>query len=1448
MLRTARGIACVSLLVAAVAVLGAGRQLIVSKDGLGAYRSVQAAMNEAEAGDTILVDPGVYEEQIEFKNGVTVIGSGSDRTFIRYGYGFEEVLHARNVASGRIERVALERTASVLDAPVVVIESAALTFSDCVITGGQQEGVRISGLSAAPLLEDCEIRGNGAYGILCEAGAVLRVVGGTVRDNGGAGVRAVDSEVEIDGTRFEGNGVTGLVLDGSAEARVEDASFEDHAGWGVDCVGEAVLELVDCRFEDNGGGGVRLVGTATAVVRDGRFTGGATGIEAGDSSSVEIRGGAVRGATGAGVRISGSATCRIEGTEVGDCRPGHGIELAATGPAEVRFATIVRNGGDGVLATGSAIAVTNCIIVLNEGAGIRVSQDLSASSPPTFGYNNVWGNGTGDYMGTERRSSDLAAYPEFVDLAGGDYALRIASPCVGAGERGATIGAHVDPARVSGTAVEVTIRREDGLWGLDLAGTVRLASAPPFFEEARIRAGRRWDGASFSVESSFPGAGGPRLRADGAIRLLDAEVPSEAGSPLTARATVGVEAALDGDVGRSGAWATAEIAAEGYSVRTELGWESPSGVSRQLLDLRLGGLTLSARATELTLNRLDVAAVADLPRSSGALSASVGLSMLPETKATLATEWRTGDWSLGGRLAAYFEEPTSGNLALTWDDFAHASRIDLEVEIADLTVADVALRAAIRLADISIESEVGVNATLGVRFRLAVDLDTGRWFVPRLNAPPVPAFGYGPYEPEAGEPVVFDATGTTDPDGAVVEYWWDFGDGTVDLGNPISHSYAEPGEYAVALTVADDDGDTATLVQTLAIFEADTTPVASFTWGPVSEAGTGLARPLRAGDRVRFDAGSSYDPDGAIVEFGWDFQSDGVFDLVTDGPIVTVDPFVAGTWPVTLRVVDETGRADAVMRVLLVEEPKPPDAAFDASPSAPSVYDPVRFIDRSIAVDGPIVAWEWSFGDGHASREPEPIHRYEEVGRYEVRLTVTDSLGLTATYTELLDVQRTPGVVPVAGVWALVIGISDYEEVEDLPYARRDAEALVRWLIENGVPTERIRLLTGGASELGSRPGLTVSPATLVNVREGLGWLRRVASQDDLVVIHFSGHGYQGADDGTDEIDGVDEFFVLSDTKADAKDDTALRDDEFGRFLDRIPSDHVLVFFDSCYSGGLSRSLPPGRRASGDEQDWFGDLRLEGRLLLAASSEGEDAFESPELEHGVFTHFLLRGLEGAADLNGDFHVTVWELYEYVAARVPDFVDAERGEPQHPQLLGEGETRIVLSVRDRPLKTEFTYCPAVPYAGGPVVFTDETASPAIAGREWAFGDGASGAGARIAHTFREPGAYTVTLRVTDEAGDRSEARVEVLVEPPGRVIGVGDATDRALISLGARNGVRVGDRFVVDRGGDEAERPILEVIELLDEDRAACRVVGGADGVEPDERIAPVDAAPCAPPE
>ena len=1433
--RVRRGMVFVAVLAVSVGIAAASRQLVVSKEGLGTYRSVQAALNEASYGDTILVNPGTYEETIEFVNGVTVTGSGAEHTVIRYGYGFDEVLHAKNIVAGRIERVTLERMESVLDAPVVVVESAAITLSDCVISGGRPEGIHVVGLSARVTLERCTVTGSVPVGIVCEDGAAAALIGGAVRDNDGAGIHIVDSVLEVERTTIEGNGTAGVIVGGSSRASLRSATVGDHAGWGIDATGAAALDLIDILATENGSGGLRLLGSAVAEVSGGRFVGGEAGIAAGGTASLDIEGTTIREASGAGLRVSGAADARAERIEIIE-NGGHGCELSSSGAIALRQATIVGNGGDGVIVSGSAAAVTESIVALNGGAGLRASQNPSISTPATFGYNTVWGNEGGDYVGVARRSSDLSAYPEFVDPRAEDYALRIDSPCVGAGERGGTIGAHADPTRAAGTNAVVSLRRSDGPWGLDLAGEIRMTTGPSPLEEVRLRAARLWEWATAEIETSFLGAGSEWLRVGGSIRPIDVERRLGEAAPVAMRAVVGGERVFNGIGSHSSFWADGAIGSSSASLEVQLDWEEP-GASHQSIDLSLGFMALTAAATDLTLTALDATLGGEWEGSGGTGGWTVGLETLPETRIAAEARWTTAGSSLSARVGVYAEDLRSGDLLVTWKDTARGAQIDLAGEIDERVLRDVALRAALRLGDLSIQSEVGIHSTLGVRLRLRLELDTIRWLAPTPNESPTPAFAHTPAEPEAGETIVLDASGSRDPDGRIVEAWWDFGDGSVDLGQTVSHIYTQAGTYDVALIVADDDGDTATLVQPVIVLEAATTPVASFTWEPVSELGTPLPRPLRAGDRVRLDASSSYDPDGLLVEYAWDLESDGAFDIVTTDPRATVEPLAAGTWPVTLRVIDDAGRADAIMRVLLVEEPKPPEAAFDASPAVPSIYDPVRFIDRSIGVDGEIVTWEWSLGDGHVSREPEPVHRYEAVGRYEVGLTVTDSLGLSSTHTILLDVQRTPGVVPVAGVWALVIGISDYEEVDDLPYARRDAEAVVEWLLGQGVPEARIRLLTDGSPT--GFEGPEASPASLVNVREALGWLRRVASEDDLVLIHFSGHGYQGADDGADESDGVDEFFVLHDTRAAAKDDTALRDDEFGRFLDRIASNHVLIFFDSCYSGGLSRSLPPGRRAAGDEPDWFGDLRLEGRLLLAASSEGEEAFESPDLKHGVFTHFLLRGLDGDADVNGDFHVTVWELYEYVTSRVPAFVDAERGEPQHPQLLGEGETRIILAVKDRPLEAAFSYCPAVPYVGGTVVFTDESTGTGTIERAWRFGGESDAEGERVEHVFGEAGAYEALLTVADGDGDRTEARLAVTVAPAGRVVALGE-DDRAILSLGARNGLRIGDRFAIER---ESDAPALEVAELLDEDGAACRILGGVE-VRIDDEVVPIDVSPC----
>ncbi|SFT73857.1 PKD domain-containing protein [Actinopolyspora lacussalsi subsp. righensis] len=147
----------------------------------------------------------------------------------------------------------------------------------------------------------------------------------------------------------------------------------------------------------------------------------------------------------------------------------------------------------------------------------------------------------------------------------------------------------------------------------------------------------------------------------------------------------------------------------------------------------------------------------------------------------------------------------------------------------------------------------------------------------------------------------FDASATRDPDGSVRSYEWTFGDGATGTGVRPSHSYAEAGEYRVTLTVTDDAGNTDEVTKTVDVGTppgAGEPPSASFIvncdYGECS-----------------FDAGESTDPDGDIVEYGWNF-GDG-----DSGSGVTTDhayPAATDSYTVELTVTDGNGHSDSATR------------------------------------------------------------------------------------------------------------------------------------------------------------------------------------------------------------------------------------------------------------------------------------------------------------------------------------------------------------------------------------------------------------------------------------------------------------------------------------------------------------------------------------------------------
>jgi PKD repeat protein len=179
------------------------------------------------------------------------------------------------------------------------------------------------------------------------------------------------------------------------------------------------------------------------------------------------------------------------------------------------------------------------------------------------------------------------------------------------------------------------------------------------------------------------------------------------------------------------------------------------------------------------------------------------------------------------------------------------------------------------------------------------------------NQPPTATFTATPVSGDAPLDVSFDATGSTDSDGRIDTYEWDFGDGSTGTGVTVSHSYTDAGTYPVNLTVTDDDNATDSTSEDIVVTSAgNQLPNASFTATPVS----GDA-PLD----VSFDATGSTDSDGTIDTYEWDF-GDG---STGTGDTINHTYTTQGTYTVTLTVTDDAGGSDTATTSIEVTSGNP---------------------------------------------------------------------------------------------------------------------------------------------------------------------------------------------------------------------------------------------------------------------------------------------------------------------------------------------------------------------------------------------------------------------------------------------------------------------------------------------------------------------------------------------
>jgi len=249
--------------------------------------------------------------------------------------------------------------------------------------------------------------------------------------------------------------------------------------------------------------------------------------------------------------------------------------------------------------------------------------------------------------------------------------------------------------------------------------------------------------------------------------------------------------------------------------------------------------------------------------------------------------------------------------------------------------------------------------------------------------------------------------------------------------------------------------------------------------------------------------------------------------------------------------------------------------------------------------------------------------------------------------------SRTTTVIaaPEVKIWSVIIGVANYKHMPVLRYTDDDAYRIYAFLKspEGGaVADEQIKVLVDEA-------------ATKQNILSAIREVFFKASPNDLVMLYFSGHGVTGAFLPID-YDGLN---------------NKLYHEEINGLLRQCKAKYKLCIAAACHSGSMlvSRNAEAATNTIAGFYSTLAQAQAGTALIMSSKSE-ETSLEASGLRQGVFSHFLIRGLKGEADVNNDKIVTIQELFEFVYQNVRTYT----GNQQSPIIRGDYDHKMIVSIR------------------------------------------------------------------------------------------------------------------------------------------------------------------------
>jgi len=219
-----------------------------------------------------------------------------------------------------------------------------------------------------------------------------------------------------------------------------------------------------------------------------------------------------------------------------------------------------------------------------------------------------------------------------------------------------------------------------------------------------------------------------------------------------------------------------------------------------------------------------------------------------------------------------------------------------------------------------------------------------------------------------------------------------------------------------------------------------------------------------------------------------------------------------------------------------------------------------------------------------------------------------------------------------ANSYAVVIGIENYRDIPPVDFAANDARVVYESLTKQmGYPEENVLLLIN-------------EKATRTDIDKALGrWLQNQADEKSRIFIFYAGHGAPNTKG--------ESFIVPFDGDPSYIETTGYSLKLLKENLSLLPTDNIVVAIDSCFSGLGGRSvIAKGTRPLllSESNPLKDALKA---VVFSATQSNQVSTSLPSAEHGLFTYFFLKGLQGEADTNNDGIVDVTELFDYLKPKV-----------------------------------------------------------------------------------------------------------------------------------------------------------------------------------------------------